>query len=238
MLQPKIKNKVKPTLSTSGSPQVDEERNWLINWYSKRKLPDAQLDKDYQEEKSKYVEKAKQAPNPIVVGEIDNDPDIKGSYVADRNEIAIREDAPQLTYLHEAGHSINDRLRDTKSSMTAYNVISKNIKPQEDIKDEWTKKHYKYLSNYNEVIPRLQAYRKHHNLQPDQEITPELIKENREKFAKPKVFGKEKESIDFEGNTDQLYKVFDDDKLSEVLNKVALNTKLGRKGVGHYTRPS
>ena len=121
-----------------------------------------------------------------------------------------------LVYNHEGTHGVNIPLKDTKTSMNAYLNISKNILPQDQIQNQWVKDNYKDITNYQEVIGRLNAYRQLHNLKPDQEITPELIKANRDSYNKGE--------IEFEDNTDQLYKLFDDKGLSETLNSVVSNT--------------
>jgi hypothetical protein len=191
-----------------------KEQEWLQNWYSNRVLPDPVLNKNYQTDKSRYVKEAKNLAEPTFVDKIDKY-DTQGEYDKITKGIKVLNTADPLVYTHEGAHGINIPLQDTQSSMDAFMNVNKNVLPKKKIKDKWVKKNYKEVSNYGEVIGRINSYRQLHNLAPDQEITPELIRTNRASYKKG--------DIKFETNTDQLYKMFDDEGLSNTLNSVVSN---------------
>lgn len=190
-------------------------KDFLVDWYTNRRLPDEALNEVYQKEKPLYIEKAKTIQNPNYVDKIGDDGETLGFYHKDTGAIDVLKGSDPLVYTHEASHAINMPLQDTKSSMTAFIETGKNIIPEDKIQDKWIKEHYKELSNYNEVVPRLNSYRQLHGLKPDQVITPELIKTNRESYKKG--------TIPYETNTEQLYKMFEDEGLSNVLNKIVFS---------------
>lgn len=200
-------------------------KDFLVNWYTNRKLPDEALNETYQKEKPLYIEQAKAVKDPNYVDKIGDDEETLGLYHKDTGAIDVLKGSHPLVYTHEASHAINMPLQNTKSSMTAFTEIGKNIIPEDRIKDEWIKEHYKELSNYNEVIPRLNSYRQLHGLKPDQVITPELIKENRDSYKKG--------TIPYEANTDQLYEMFENEGLSNILNKVVTSDRNPYK---HYAQ--
>jgi hypothetical protein len=189
--------------------EVGKSKEWLQNWYANRQLPDPALNEIYQKEKPLYIAESQKLPDPTYVDKID-DTNTQGLY--ENGQIKLLNTAEPLVYTHEGAHAINKPLKDTQSSWNAYYEVDKNILPKEKIQDPWVKKNYDELNNYQEVIGRINSYRQLHNLQPDQEITPELIKQNRELYKEGK--------IPFEDNTDQLYKMFEDEGLSNILNKV------------------
>lgn len=187
-------------------------KDFLVNWYTNRRLPDNTLNEVYQKEKPLYIEKARTVQNPNYVDKIGDDGETLGLYHQDTGAIDVLKGSDPLVYTHEASHAINMPLQNTESSLTAFIETEKNIIPEDKVQDKWIKEHYKELSNYNEVIPRLNSYRQLHGLKPDQVITPELIKENRESYNKG--------TIPYEANTEQLYQLFEDEGLSNVLNKI------------------
>ncbi len=195
-------------LAQEGST-VGATKDWLQNWYTNRVLPDAELNQIYQQEKPLYVQASKNLPDPTYVDKIDEQ-GTKGLY--EDGTIKLIKSADPFVYTHEGSHDINKTLKDTQSSWKAFEEVGKNILPKEKIQDQWVKDNYEYLNNYQEVIGRINAYRQMHDLKPDQKITPELIKKNRELYKEGK--------IPFEDNTDQLYKLFEDEGLSNILNKV------------------
>ncbi len=203
MLQP---NKNKSTWQT--------DKQWLENWYNSRKLPDSKLNADYQAEKNLYKGAVNNLTAPNFFDQLDSDGSL-GGYDSKTGNINLLKGSPQGVYTHEGTHKINIPLKDTQSSNNAFGIIGDNILPQDNVNNQWVKDNYDELSNYQEVIGRLNPYRQKYNLKPDQVITPELIKSNRELYNN--------DSNQFEDNTDQLYKLFDDEGLSNVLNSVVLN---------------
>ena len=203
MLQPK-KNKF----------AWEGEKEWLQDWYKYRTLPDPVANQTYQKEKALYAGQAAKLPAPNFVDSIDND-NTQGLYDKPTGRIDLLKSAQPLVYNHEGTHGINIPLKDTDSSMNAFLEIGKNILPKDKVQNQWVKDNYSDITNYQEVIGRLNSYRQLHGLKPDQEITPELIKSNRDLYNTGK--------INFEDNTDQLYKLFEDEGLSNVLNKVVVN---------------
>lgn len=190
---------------------VGKSQEFLQNWYQNRVLPDPVLNETYQQEKPKYVEQSMYLPTPKYIDKID-DQGTQGVYDPATNEINILNTAQPLVYSHEASHKINEPLLNTQSSFNAFQYIGENITPRENIQNEWVKENYPEISNYREIIPRLNSYRQYYNLQPDQVITPELIQQNRAKYLSGE--------IPYEENTDQLYKLFEDANLADTLNKV------------------
>lgn len=189
---------------------VADSKNFTQNWYKNRKLPDADLNEIYQKEKNLYVNESQSLPNPNYVEKIDDD-NTQGEYDIRTGNISLLKTASPYVYTHEATHKINLPLKDTLSNVNAFSVIGENIIPEDKIQNQWVKDNYSQISNYQEVIPRLNAYRQKYDLQPDQVITPELIQQNRDRYL---------QNSDYEDNTDQLYKMFENEGLSNVLNKV------------------
>lgn len=196
------------TAQQGGTIQGSE--NFLQNWYQNRVLPDSNLNQVYQNEKQQYVNQSMYLPKPNYVNKID-DENTQGTYDIKTDTIDLLNTADPLVYTHEATHKINLPLKDTQSNVNAFGVIGQNIIPRENIENQWVKDNYQQISNYQEVIPRLQAYRQKYGLKPDQIITPELIQQNRQNYQN---------TGDFEDNTDQLYKLFEDANLADTLNKV------------------
>ena len=190
---------------------VEASKEFLQNWYQNRVLPDSELNQTYQGEKQRYIQQSQNLPNPSYVDRIDKY-NTQGTYDPQTKQIELISKADPLVYTHEASHAINLPLIDTESSTNASNIIGENITPREKISNKWVKTNYPEISDYQEVIPRLNSYRYYHALEPNQVITPELIKQNRESYNKGE--------IPVEINTDQLYKLFGDEELSNVLNKV------------------
>lgn len=202
MLQPK-KNK----------SSWEEEKDFLQNWYADRILPDNKLNKAYQKEKSQYVNQANKLPDPNFTDKID-DENTQGIYDIEKGTIDLLDEAGPFVYNHEGTHAINYPIAGNKSMTNSFSAIDENILPVDKIDNQWIKDNYSSFGN-QEIMARLNAYRQLHNLKPDQEITPELIKSNRDAYNTGK--------IEFEDNTDQLYKLFEDEGLSNVLNKVVIN---------------
>lgn len=194
---------------------ADASQEFLQMWYPNRVLPDSKLNEDYQKEKNLYVEKSLNLPAPTYVDDIDGS--TQGEYDFKTNSLKVLNTASPYTKTHEWSHFINIPLKDTQSNNNAFEIIGENIIPQENIQNTWVKENYPEISNYQEIIPRLNSYRQLHNLKPDQVITPELIQQNREKYNTG--------TIPYEDNTDQLYKLFEDQGLSNVLNKVVSNER-------------
>lgn len=192
-----------------------QDKEFLNSWYANRKLPNPKLNQDYQNDKQLYLDQVGQLPDPRFVNQIDED-NTQGIYDRITGDINILNTADPLVYNHEGTHKINYGVLDTQSSLNNFTNVGNNILPVDQIDNQWIKDNYKDISNYQEVIGRLNAYRQLHNLKPDQEITPELIKANRDAYKAGQ--------IEFEDNTDQLYKLFDDKGLSETLNSVVSNT--------------
>nr|DAI89616.1 MAG TPA: Morphogenesis protein 1 wall, phi29, hydrolase, infection [Caudoviricetes sp.] len=189
---------------------IQNSQEFLKNWYPNRVLPDSSLNSTYQAEKNLYLNQAQTLPVPNYVNQIDTE-NTQGTYDINTNQINLLNTANPLVYTHEATHAINLPLKDTQSNVNAFNIIGQNVIPRENIQNEWVKQNYPQISNYQEIIPRLNAYRQKYNLQPTQVITPELIQQNRQQYIN---------TADFEDNTDQLYKLFENEGLSNVLNKV------------------
>ncbi len=205
-----------PQYQSGGS--IDSSKEFLQNWYPGRVLPDPALNEAYQKEKNLYIQSSKNLPDPNYVGQIDEF-NTQGTYEPQTGQINLLKTATPLVYTHEGTHKINLPLKDTQSNVNAFSIIGQNILPQERIQNQWVKDNYKQISNYQEVIPRLNSYRQLHGLKPDQVITPELIQKNREMYQTGQ--------IPFEDNTDQLYKLFENEGLSNVLNKVVSNDNIG-----------
>lgn len=205
MLQPKKRNK----------QTWKEDKEFLQNWYKNRVLPNENLNNIFQLEKNKYVKSASKLPDPTFVESIDKD-NTQGAYNRKTKEIQILDSADPFVYTHEGSHAITAPLDKTKSSTQAFTSVRDNIKNKENVNDDWVKDNYEYLNYYEEVIGRINSYRQLHQLKPDQEITPDLIKSNRESYNKG--------DIPFEDNTDQLYKLFEDEGLSNILNTIVSNT--------------
>lgn len=197
-----------------GKKNWEADKAWLQNWYKNRKLSDPTLNQNYQAEKGVFIDRANSLPEPNYYDKIDKY-NTQGEFIKDTGEIKMLNTAGPSVYTHEGSHAVNSAATQTKSSWDAFRSIQDNVKPIESIEDEWVKKNYKDISNYDEVIGRLNSYRQINNFQPDQVITPELIKSNRDAYGKDPAL--------FEDNTDQLYKMFEDDGLSKVLNSVVLN---------------
>lgn len=194
--------------------EIESSKQFLQNWYKNRALPDPELNRSYQSEKQKFINESQSIPDPTYVDIIEGG-NIQGEYIPDTNQIQLLNTASPYVYPHEATHKIFTPLTDTQTGFNAFRYIGENITPQENIENQWVKENYNQLSNYQEVVPRLNVYRQLHGLKPDQEITPELIRQNREQY--------QNSQIPFEDNTDQLYKLFNDEGLSNVLNKVVYN---------------
>lgn len=205
-----------PYFQTGGS--IDESKAFLENWYPNRVLSDPKLNSDYQGEKQLYINQSQNLPTPNYVDKID-DYNTQGTYDINNNQIELLKSSDPLVYTHEATHGINLPLKNTQSNVNAFSIIGQNILPQDKIQNQWVKDNYQQISNYQEVIPRLNSYRQLHGLKPDQVITPELIQSNRDSYNQGK--------IPFEDNTDQLYKMFENEGLSNVLNKVVSNEDVG-----------
>lgn len=203
-------NDIQDNITYGQNGGVQQSRDFLKNWYQNRELPDPSLNATYQAEKNLYASQSQNLPAPNYVNQID-DANTQGTYDINTNKIDILQNADPLVYTHEATHGINLPLKDTQSNVNAFSIIGQNVIPQENIQNQWVKDNYKQISNYQEIIPRLNAYRQKYGLQPNQVITPELIQQNRQKYTN---------TADFEDNTDQLYKLFQDEGLSNVLNKV------------------
>lgn len=209
--EPFNSRKVTPQYQDGG---IQASKDFTENWYKNRVLPDENLNAIYQAEKDLYVNQASDLPDPAYVDKID-DFNTQGTYDINTDKINLIKSANPLVYTHEIGHRINLPLKDTQSNVNAFSVIGQNILPKDKIQNQWVKDNYQQISNYQEVIPRLNSYRQLHGLKPDQVITPELIQSNRDLYNQGK--------IPFEDNTDQLYKMFENEGLSNVLNKVVSN---------------
>lgn len=199
-----------PSFTYAQDGGVQQSQQYLQNWYQNRVLTDPILNQTYQNEKQQYLNQAQSLPSPQYVSNID-DQNTQGTYDYKTGNINLLKTASPLVYTHEGTHKINLPLKDTQSNVNAFSIIGENVIPQNKIENQWIKDNYSQISNYQEVIPRLNAYRQKYQLQPDQVITPELIQQNRQQYLN---------SADYEDNTDQLYKLFEDEGLSNVLNKV------------------
>jgi hypothetical protein len=197
------------------------EKNWLENWYKKRKLQDEGLNKDYQLDKGKYlsaIDKLKPHKEVENLTGSDGKTIIKGRYDRNLNQVSILKGEGDSTINHELTHGINfDKdVINSKSSMNNFVEINKSKSPKENVKDEWAKENYDYMSNYQEVMSRINAYRKINNIKPTDVLTKEKVKSIRESYNS--------NSKNKDYNIDQLHEVFDDENLSNVLNKVTLNS--------------
>ena len=207
-------------------PPVNSEKEWLKNWYKKRKLQDESLDKNYQLDKKKYlsaIDKLKPHEEVENLTGSDGKTTIKGRYDKNSNQVSILKGEGDSTLNHELTHGINfDKdVINSKSSLNNFIEINKNKFPKEKVKDDWAKDNYEYMSDYQEVMSRINAYRKINNIQPTDVITKEKVKSIRDSYNS--------NSKNKDYNIDQLHEIFDDENLSNVLNKVTLNSSLKNK---------
>jgi hypothetical protein len=194
----------------------ENDKEWLKNWYSKRVIPDQALQEAYLKDKPLYLNRINQLGAPQIVDQVD-DEGSQGAYDRNLDVIRMLDSALPYTNTHESTHFINynlgEGIRDTETN--AYLNVRNNVLPKDKVSDKWSQDNYDYLSNFQEVIGRINPYRQKYGLEPDQVITPELIKANREKYN---------QGTEYELNEDQLYKIFDDKGLSNILNSLVSNT--------------
>ncbi len=215
---PNTKEYIKDKKQQGG--KIDEDRQWLENWYSKRVLPNPSDNEKYQQIKPKLLTNLSNTPDPTYVEEgFFNNPSIKGEYRWDAKnpQLLIEKNVPSTVKLHETTHGITLGGEDDYSGDIEDYVHEQAIK-REDIKDSFTQKNYYYVNDLPEVSAKLNVLRKLYNFKPDEVITKEKIEEIR----------KNRKEQDF--NVDQLLNMYTDENLSNVFNKVAYVPKNNYSG--------
>ena len=216
-----------PAVAQQGTIKKDEDQEWLKNWYSNRVIPNKDIQKEYLKIKPSYLENVNTLPTPQYVdsSEIGG---AKGAYRGGKEAyLKIAKGVEPTVKVHEMTHGVTNTGGDTIYEGEAYDSIHYNLRPKVETPD-WIKENYGYYTDPDEVTARLQVLRKQYNFKPDEEITPERVKDIR---------GKRQET-DF--NINQLLDMYNDEGLSKVLNTVAMqenpNNRTYAQQGGEYTK--
>ena len=198
----------KTKASAQNGNNIEQDNEWLTNWYKNRKIPNEQLQSIYKQDEPYYLERLQNIPKVNNVDSIDNDPRITGRYENDTNKLLMTPNAGDNVYLHELNHYANN----FPSAMRTVhgNITKANVAPKEGVKGIYNDK-YNYFSDPDEVHSRIQVLRKEAGFKPDQEVTPEIL----DKFMKNYKGGND--------NINDLFNIADPSHLLEMLNYMAAN---------------
>lgn len=195
----------------------EQDRQWLQNWYENREIPNPAIQELYLRDKPSFLTQSQFIPDPTIVDQIDNDPQIKGQYDPATGGILMTPNANRSTYLHEATH----KTQDFNSYMRPIHeaLVKDNLRPQDQLTGYYNEE-YNYLSDPDEVHARIQVLRNEAGLQPNEEVTPEMLKIFRDSYQNN------------DQNINDLFNLTDEEGLLKLLNYMAVNQNQGTSYYG------
>lgn len=185
-----------PSFQQGGT--YEQDRQWLQNWYENRGLNTV----EYNEDKPYFTELSQFIPDPTIVDTIDSNPDIKGQYDPETNNITITNTSPNGTYLHEATH----RTQNFTSAMRPIHrdLVNQNVKLTGDYAND-----AEYYTDPDEIHARIQVLRNRAGIQPNQTVTPEFLQNFFKNYQNDN------------GNINDLREITDEQGLLNLLNGMA-----------------
>lgn len=168
-----VSNLVDTPIAQEGG-NVDEDKKWLQNWYTNRKMTNVHLQKNLDQDRETIKKRLENIPNPTIVDSIPTPMgDVDGVYRGNTKTIELAKNAPNYVYTHEANHYIND----FEGATTYMNedVSMENFAPK-DYVAPYISDQYDYYSDPKEVHSRIQVLRKEAGIRPDQEVTPDYLR--------------------------------------------------------------
>ena len=194
-----------PLMQNGG--RVQNDKQWLSNWYRNRVLPDENLQKTYLEDKPYYMQTSSNIPDPTYVSNLSKGATGRADYK--NKKIYVTTSAQPSVFLHEATHW-TDNFPSLMRTLHQ-DVVNQNITPKDKTQGIYKEK-YDYFSNPDEIHARIQVLRQKAGIKPDQTVTPEFLDSFLEKY---------KGDVE---NINDLLNLTDKKGLLEMLNYMAANT--------------
>jgi len=162
-----------------GDP-VQDNKEFLTNWYKNRVIPDQQIQSLYEKDKPSFLDKMKNLPTTQIVSNIntlgnsgsEDNKNVTAQYNPSNNLILMKKGAPSWTETHELNHAINDI--DSYTRTIHKDIINNEMIPKKLAEGVYKDK-YDYFTNPDEVHSRIMVLRQAAGIKPDQFVTPEYL---------------------------------------------------------------
>jgi hypothetical protein len=152
-------------------------RDFLVNWYKNRVIPDKNIQAAFDKDKPLLMDKINNYPATKIVDSFSSGNSGKSNYVNGQYDpinklILMKKDAPSWVETHEGNHAINDI--DSYTRTVHNDIINNEIIPKKQAQGVYKDK-YEYFTNPDEVHSRIMVLRQAAGIKPDQVVTPEYL---------------------------------------------------------------
>jgi hypothetical protein len=156
---------------------IDENTEFLKNWYSKRRINNPNIQKVFELDRSAYLKNLETPPPYTVVKSIKNTQNIYGEYSPYDNKLFVTKNAPNWTKTHELNHYVNLNKGAGKHMSTVHKeVIGRSTFAPSELSKYFSKKDVDYMLDPEETHSRIMTLRQNAGFKPDEVITPERLK--------------------------------------------------------------
>lgn len=169
----------------SGDP-IDKNREFLINWYKNRVMPNFTSQMWYNMDKSKILNQLKNIPQTEFVDEsgfIDVPFPVEGQYVPESRRILVKKGAAPDVETHEINHFLQDYNNQWSEGNESFSdnenarIIRNSLSPRMRMPEEYRGTEYEYFTHPKEIQSRLMSLRQRAGFKPDQVVTPKDLQE-------------------------------------------------------------